>query len=700
MKMNAREPARPPDEQIGINGAPLAGTVTALSLLAGCSGEPEQALPPAFERRDLARRSRILAAEAVPQTAPVAVPTPDQLMDWAQRNYPDLFPGSPPTQLWAPYTYRHYADSANYIGVTEDRVYILGAVSGGVLLDVGATADFAALVATDYHVAKPASDEEAARFLLQAQFSATRAQIARVRALGFAAWFAEQAAAPAGITAWDWLQQRGYTAIDSYGYYATGYQVLYALWYQLIVSPDALRKRVALALSEFFVATLAGVASGWRAWVLCDYWDMLAANAFGNFRGLLGKVSTHSAIAQLLTVIGSRKADPATGQVPDENFAREVMQLFTIGLYELNPDGSEKLGANGKPIETYRQEDVTALARIFTGYNLANVPQMRITQAGSTFDYPDISQARLPIVCNPALHDSDEVRFLRIVVPKGLTPERRMQLALDGLFLHPNVGPFFGRQMIQRLVTSNPSPGYVARVAAVFDDNGAGVRGDLNAVFRAILLDPEARGPGGLSSPSFGKLREPMLRFTQLARSFTMQSQSGSWKIVGLPQEPLTSSSVFNFFRPGYTLPGPKGAARRLLAPEFQLVDQVTVADYVNLVRHLSALGVFVQAPDHPALFVNQFDQTIVSTAAAGYDIACQYVDELPLVPDPSALVRHLNLVLAAGQIEAATCDVIAAALRANFGNVLTNLPRATQEQLLSWAVTMVMSSPAYLIQK
>lgn len=161
------------------------------------------------------------------------------------------------------------------------------------------------------------------------------------------------------------------------------------------------------------------MVSNWRAWVLCDYWDMLAAIAFGNFRTLLGKVSMHSATGQQLTMIGSAKANPATGQVPDENFALELKQLFTIGLHELNPDGSPKLDASGQAIETYGQSDATNLARVFTGYNLAQAPQIRITQANTSFDYADISQVRLPMSLNVQLHDTDEVRFLGIVIPGG-----------------------------------------------------------------------------------------------------------------------------------------------------------------------------------------------------------------------------------------------------------------------------------------
>lgn len=676
-----------------------AAPATLLSL-AACGGSDAPALPAAFDRPDQARRSTLLATPTERPQA-TALPSADALMNWAQQVYPDFFPGTPATVSLPPYLYRHYERSGNYLGVADGRVYVLGPVSGGQLLDVGSLADFAPLVATDYRVAKPASDEEAARFLLQAQFSATRAEIARVRSLGYAGWLDEQMKAPRSISAWDWLDSRGYTKIDDHGYYGDGFQVMFALWYQLIVVPDAMRQRMALALSEFFVSTLGGVSSPWRCWVSCDFWDQLVGHAFGNFRTLLSVVSTHSAIGQLLSVLGSQKADPKTGRQPDENFARELMQLYTIGLYELNTDGSERLDAQGRPIETYHQGDVTQLARVFTGYDLATVPLLRITEAGQPLEYPDISQARLPLQCYADFHDFGEVRFLGNVIPANLPPERQRELALDTLFRHANVGPFFCRQMIQRLVTSNPSPGYVERVATVFNDNGRGVRGDLAAVFRAILLDLEARSVGGLQSSTFGKLREPMVRLAQFGRSFGFKSTSGSWKFFGGAQVPMGSVSVFGFFRPSHRLPGARSSGQALLAPEFAMVNEVSVADWTNLMRGLTGAGAFVPAPDVPAYHFSRFDGRIVQTAAAGFDLRCSYEDELTLTSDPAALVKHLNLVLAAGQLSPDTCGAIAEGLRANFGGGLTSShPMELRVQMLSWAITTVMSIPQYLIQK
>jgi hypothetical protein len=291
----------------------LPATLAAAALVAvqGCGHGSGDELPAAFSTPQDAKPSRILAAgSASASSSAIPAPTVDALMDWAQRVYPDFFPGSARTQFYAPYDYRYYEASGNYIGVSSERVYVLGPVSGGQLLDVGALADFAKLVATDYRAARPDSDEEAARFLHQAQFSARRTDMASVRSLGYAGWLDQQFSAPQGITAWDWLGSRGYAVVDQYGYYGNAYQVFYALWHQLIASPDAARKRMAAALSEFFVVTLVGVNAGWRAWCVCDYWDMLVTGAVGNFRTLLGKVSLHPAIGQKLTIIGSQKADP------------------------------------------------------------------------------------------------------------------------------------------------------------------------------------------------------------------------------------------------------------------------------------------------------------------------------------------------------------------------------------------------------
>jgi uncharacterized protein (DUF1800 family) len=468
----------------------------AVSACGGGSDESDggDELPAAFQQREAALPSALLRARALASTTESALAplSADGLMDWAQQVYPDFFPGSAATQVFEPYLYRYYSASGNYLGVAGGRVYVLGPVSDGTLLDVGALADFTALVATDWRTARPASDEEAARVLLQAQFSARREEIAQVRALGFAGWFDAQLKAPRSITAWDWLEQRGYHKVDRDGHYEQRVQMFFAVWYQLIATPDAMRKRLALCLSEFFVVSSNSVNAAWRGTLVCNYWDLLVEHAFGNFRSLLGKLPTHAAMGSQLSIVGSKKADPSTGRMPDENFARELMQLFTIGLVELNADGTEKVDARGQRRETYSQDDVTQLARVFTGYHEAKVQTFSTTPLGRPGTYPILEQARTPLQLDLNQHSTEDVRFLGLHIAGNLAPNIKIEKALDHLFLHPNVGPFFGRQMIQRLVTSNPSPGYVARVAAVFNNNGQGVRGDLAATFSRHSAGPRS----------------------------------------------------------------------------------------------------------------------------------------------------------------------------------------------------------------
>ena len=428
----------------------------------------------------------------------------------------------------------------------------------------------------------PASNEEAARFLLQAQFSAPDADIAAVRSKGYGPWLTGQFNAPADVTGFAWLDSRGYGAIsNATRYYDNSYPGDYMIWNQLMTSNDAVRKRAALALSEYFVVSLSGLDVSWRSHVLAAWWDVLTANAFGNFRQLLESVTLNAAMGLYLNTKGNMKENAATGRAPDENFGREVMQLFTLGLYQLNLDGSEKRAADGSKLETYTQSDISNIARVFTGWDFDQTQNVTTLEPVQNRNIPNTAFTRLPMRLNPANHSTLAATFLGSTVPAGTDGVLALKIALDTLFNHPNVGPFFGKQMIQRLVTSNPSPAYVARVAGAFNNNGAGLRGDLKAVFSAVLLDAEARGAAGLSQPGFGKLREPMLRFIQWGRSFGVQSTFGSWKIgdlsnpaTQLGQSPLRSPSVFNFFRPGYVPPSTALSATQTTAPEFQLVNE------------------------------------------------------------------------------------------------------------------------------
>ena len=541
------------------------------------------------------------------------------------------------------------------------------------------------------------TDDDAARFLLQAQFSASDAEIARVRSLGCARWLTEQFAARSGESGWDWLNRRGYDAIhNDTRYYDNSYPGDHMIWHQVMTSPDALRKRCALALSEFFVVSLTGLDFGWRSHGLAHYWDQLSANAFGNFRTLLEDVTLNPAMGFYLNTKGNQKENPATGRVPDENYAREVMQLFTIGLYQLNPDGSDKLDASGHRMETYTQSDVSNLARVFTGYDFDQSRNVVTTELVQQRKVGNTAFTRMRMALAPARHSSLEAVFLGTRIAANTSGDKALKLSLDALFAHPNVGPFFGRQMIQRLVTSNPSPAYVARVSAAFNDDGNGVRGNLQAVWEAILLDDEARSHKGLTDPAFGRLREPMLRFIQWGRTFGIQSAEGSWKLgdlsnpaTQLGQSPLRSPSVFNFFRPGYVPPATMMATSGSLAPEFQIVTESSVSGYLNYMQNVIRNGIFVNTPNLP---------NNVRNAKGVLDIAASYKDELAIVTNASALVKRLNLLLCAGQLSAATQALMINGLNATPLSATSS--EAVKLNRVASAIFMVMAAPEYLVQK
>ena len=527
------------------------------------------------------------------------------------------------------------------------------------------------------------SDLASARFLQRAQFSSTENEILAVRTLGAQTWLNQQMSLPPSQSAWDWMTAQGYSAIDSNNNYNNSTQANYMAWQRIMAAPDGVRQRIALALSEFFVVGTAGVQLNWPQFAMAAYWDVLANNAFGNFRTLLEEITLNVAMGEFLNTMGNQKENAATGRVPDENYAREVMQLFSIGLLNLNIDGTAVIGSNGQPEETYTQSDVSNLARVFTGY-LSDDSEGFFTPAGSTSRIRNVGYARRRMVLNATRHSLLEVNFLGTQIPAGTDGTVALRIALDTLFNHPNVGPFFGRQMIQRLVTSDPSPAYVSRVASVFNNNGRGVRGDLAAVFRAILLDSEANSTATLESSTFGKLREPMVRIAQWAHTFEVSSISGTWKLGNLSaanslgQSPLQAPSVFNFFRPGYVPSNPALALTQSTAPEFQLVNETTAPSYLNYLDGILSRG--------------------ISISGLGFDIVPAYTTELTLVGNPSALVDRLNRLLCAGQLSAATVSLIVTALGADRSTTAST--DTTKRNYIAKAILFVMASAEYLIQK
>ncbi|MFN4020579.1 MAG: DUF1800 family protein [Erythrobacter sp.] len=538
-------------------------------------------------------------------------------------------------------------------------------------------------------VRKPQTDGEAARFLLKASLSASTGAITQLRSEGYEPWLDRQIGNANDQTARAFLAENGFDRVDANRYYNGSNTGDYMIWSQLLSGGNSVRKRIAFALSEFFVVSLSSINLTWRGPAIGEYWDILNRRAFGNFRELLEDITLNPAMGVFLNTRGNRAAN-GRGRVPDENYAREVMQLFTIGLFELNPDGTNRL-VGGNPVETYSSADVTGLAKVFTGYDFDLAGLAFTTEVGGTRQIPDPEYTRRPMTADPSrwvparttgFHSNEAKSFLGLTIPAGTNAADSLRLALDHLFNHPNVGPFFARQMIQRLVTSNPSPAYVGRVAAVFANNGQGRRGDLAAVFKAILLDNEALDPAGVTNPNFGKLREPVLRYAQLARTFGARSNSGAWRVgdlsdpaSALGQSPLRAPSVFNFFRPGYVPTNTEIANRGLLAPEFQLVNETSVAGYVNFLERAITGG-----------------RTPVA------DIVLDFSAEVAIAQDSAALLDRLDLLLTGKQLSMNVRDTIRSAMEDV--PLTANSTNAEKLRRVQIGVALILASTDYLIQK
>jgi len=455
-----------------------------------------------------------------------------------------------------------------------------------------------------------------------------------------------------------------------------------AAWWKIAVEgPDQLRQRVAFALSQIFVVSENNAVLTYQPSALAFYYDLLAKNAFGNFRTLLEEVTLSPAMGVYLSHLrnrnGTYNAQGVQTSFPDENYAREVMQLFTIGINQLHPDGSLKLDPTGAPIPTYDQKTISETAKVFTGWSYAS------TAANPNFTGGGANYLR-PMQAYAAFHDVSAKTIVGgRVLPASQTAQKDLADTLDALFQHPNTGVFIGRQLIQRLVTSNPSPGYVYRVGRVFADNGNGIRGDLGAVVRAILTDYEARSPQMLESASFGKLREPILRATALARGLGAGSNSGRIPYLAgqtdpsLAQTPMRAPTVFNFFEPDYVQPGLLAGAG-LYAPEYQILNDTTAMTVPNFLwNQIYATRAAVTDTDNQTVGV-RFDAAMLSLANT-----------------PAALVERLGLHLASGALPKATTDRITQAITA-----MPATSDATRLERVRSAAYLIVSSPAGAIQK
>ena len=533
---------------------------------------------------------------------------------------------------------------------------------------------------------------EAVRFLNQATFGPTEADIQRVMSRGYAAWLDEQFALPLAA---DYHWKRYASATGS----VAGARTVYASFYtQALTAPDQLRQRVAFALSQIMVVSALDV-NGDNTAAVAAYNDMLGRNAFGSYRTLLQDVALHPAMGLYLSHLKNRKEDLRFGRTPDQNFARELMQLFSIGLVKLRADGTPLVDAGGSPIETYTQDDIVGLSRVFTGWSWAG-PDTTDPRFYGLPTARDSQRLKTPMQAYSKWHSVSEKRFLGKTIPPQASPDAAgdLRIALDTLAAHANVGPFIGRQLIQRLVTANPSPAYVARVAAVFANNGAGVRGDLKAVVRAILLDAEARAPAASQSAGFGKLREPVLRLTAALRAFGATSDSGRFLIAptdednpNLAQTPLRSHSVFNFYRPGYVAPASRTGAAGMTEPELQITDESSTTGYVNVMAALIDRGIGYRGPNN---------------TAARPDVQIGVAEELAVASDTGALVDRISTKLRGEQpndalraeIVAAVDSIAVPALKSNGSNL--GAVQTAQRKRVNVALLLMLASPEFIVQR
>ena len=471
----------------------------------------------------------------------------------------------------------------------------------------------------------PISNAEAFQFLNQASFGATEAEAEQLKVLRFEGWIDDQLEKPASLQL-PYLQSLPRP------------QFLFQLqpdrvdiWFKNVLhGEDQLRQRVAFALSEIMVVSQLG-SLGNATYSLAGYYDVLARNAFGNYRELIEEVTLHPAMGVYLSMLGNERPNPALNIRPDENYARELMQLFSIGLVELNIDGTVRLDNQGQPIPTYDQSIIEGFAHVFTGWNYAGA--FSFEQAFRN----DANQV-VPMQLYPPYHDDGPKKLLNgVTLPAGQTGDQDLQAALDNVFNHPNVGPFIAIRLIQRLTTSNPSPGYVERVARVFNDNGFGERGDLGAVVKAILLDEEARPE--LRMEIDGKLKEPLLRLTQLYRAYDAQSDSGRYPLnfayILFGQGPLQAPSVFNFFSPFYSPPG-EIRNSSLVAPELQIATEYQNTQLTNYLL----LQTFVYHWQIERIDNDDYNEDLV---------LINFEEELSVADDTAALVTMVDNKLMGG---------------------------------------------------
>ena len=517
---------------------------------------------------------------------------------------------------------------------------------------------------------------DAVRLLRQATFGPTEAEAQRVASMGAAAWIDEQLAMPATqYPQYAWMpanrpdscvdtrttpvQPDSYCARDNYSLF----QLQLQFFRDALGAPDQLRQRVAFALSQIMVVS--GVDNA-RNYAMREYQQMLRDRAFGSYHDLLLAVTLSPVMGDYLDMANNNKSNPTAGTDPNENYGREIMQLFSVGTYLLNSDGTHQLDASGKALPTYDQAVVKGFSRAFTGWTYP-------TEAGAAQRNNNPRNYLGQMLAIDGNHEfGTKVLLGSVVAPAGMTMAQDLEFAHANIVAHPNVGPFIGKQLIQKLVTSDPTPAYVARVSAVFADDGAGQRGDMRAVVRAILLDPEARGARKID-PGYGKLVEPALFMTSLARAANARSDGVAFRAssAALGQFVFYPPSVFSYYPFDYVVPG-----TALLGPEFGVQTSATSIARANFANGL--------------LFVNSIapDATVYGAFGTTLDLGPYQ----SVATDAAALAAKLDRNLLAGRMSAGMRDAIVSAVNAVAASDTLGRARA--------ALWLVATSPQFQVQR
>ncbi|MBU6395493.1 MAG: DUF1800 family protein [Sphingomonadales bacterium] len=490
------------------------------------------------------------------------------------------------------------------------------------------------------------SAQDAQRFLQQATFGYSDADVALVQDIGYSAWIDQQLSMPVQYSHLDAFNSVNATIDNSKIDLVDS-----GMWIGFTKN-DQLRQRYLFALSQIFVNTTYDSSTRDYARSLARYVDILQTTGLTTYRDLLTQVTLNPAMGAFLSHLYNRGDDTVTGTQPDQNYAREVMQLFSIGLWQLNPDGTRKLNAKGQPIPTYTQADVVGISKVLTGFAFKGATKDD-WEYKNCFCYGSADPAvqAAPMEGTDWYHSWSEKKFLGVTIKAGSTsPAADLKVLITRLVRHPNVGPFIGRQLIQRMVTSNPSPAYVARVSAVFANDGKGVRGNMKAVLKAILLDPEARDPAMVREPTFGRIREPIQRYAQIMRVFGAKTGTDpndfgiptwdGYANKGLWQSPLHAHTVFNFYYPDFKPAGTELFKRNLVSPEMQITTPASIGDIDDFMWNTLLYGGLTRYIDeaHP-------------NAVA---MALDYSEWLPLVKTPATLIEKMNQRFMAGQMSPA----------------------------------------------